>query len=110
MRWLCRIADSLAKESCYIRSTLKSPMNQSQQRRILKTIAALAIVSALLLLLFPHAIGSHAIPFLWLALVPVVFALLEIPSSQRLPVQVINPAARCHSVLPARFQRPPPSA
>lgn len=85
-------------------------MNQPQQRRVLKTIAALAIVSALLLLLFPHAIGSHAIPFLWLALAPVVFALLEIPSSQRLPVQVINPVARRQPALPTRFQRPPPSA
>lgn len=84
-------------------------MNQPQQRRIFKAIAVLAIVSVLLLLLFPHA-GSHFAPLLWLAIVPVIFALLEIPSSQRLPVQTLHPTALRQPALPTRFQRPPPSA
>ncbi len=84
-------------------------MNRTFQRRIVKAIAALAIVSALLLMLFPHA-GSHAAPLLWLALVPVVFSLLEIPASPRLPIQTIRPTELRQSSLPARFQRPPPSA
>jgi hypothetical protein len=84
-------------------------MNRTLQQRILKVIAALAIVFALLLL-FPHATGSHSAIFFWLALFPVIAALLEIPSSERIPAQASQPTPLRRPSLPARFQRPPPSA
>jgi hypothetical protein len=85
-------------------------MNQTRQSRILRAITALAIVCSLLFLLFPHAIGSHSAPLFWLALSSVlVFAILDIPSSQRLPVQVVCSATLRKPFISARFQRPPPS-
>ncbi|HTV06275.1 MAG TPA: hypothetical protein VME86_12975 [Acidobacteriaceae bacterium] len=85
-------------------------MNTSHQRRFLRVIATLAIVSAFLLFLFPHT-GPHSAPPLWLALAPtLIFAILEIPSSQRLPIQTVRPTELRQPSLPARFQRPPPSA
>jgi hypothetical protein len=41
-------------------------MTQSHQRRAIKAIAVLALLSVLLLFLLPHTIGSHTAPFLWL--------------------------------------------
>ena len=80
------------------------------QRRELKAIAVLALTIALLLLLLPHTIGPHSPQLIFLALVPVfLFAIVDIPFPQRLPVQADRPAKLAEVEPSVLFQRPPPS-
>jgi hypothetical protein len=84
-------------------------MIQPQHRRSLFLVAAIAIGIALLLLLVPHGQpGGHD---QWLAILPLLFAGLISPLSLLSPLtrRYLAPTVDA-PVLPASFQRPPPTA
>jgi hypothetical protein len=83
-------------------------MNRPQIIRGWKTLALLATLLAVLILLLPHATDHHA-PTLVFLLVPIfLFALLDTLAPQPLPATTsINPSHP--PTRPTLFQRPPPT-
>ena len=90
--------------------TLPRAMSSSQQR-IFKTIAVAAILTALVLLLLPHALHHHGLVFTCFLLLPVfLFDRVNIPYSLCPIEQASKLYLRQAPTLFSRFQRPPPAA
>jgi hypothetical protein len=82
-------------------------VNEFRHRRGWATIAVIAIVAALVLLLIPHSHSGDS--GAWLAILPILFFGVISPLSLLSPLAYFymgrTPAA---TVFPVRFQRPPP--
>ena len=82
-------------------------MNPGRLERIFGTVAVVAVVAALLLLLVPHGHAAGAPD--WLAILPLLFVGVISPLSLLAPLanDYIGRAPDA-PLLPALFQRPPP--
>ena len=75
-----------------------------------RTIAALAVLIALVLLLIPHSPHQHGFLFLSFLLIPVfLFGRVDVPCSLW-PIGQSKIVYRRVDILFSRFQRPPPPA
>lgn len=80
-------------------------------QRALRTIAALAILMALVLLLLPHSPQHHGVVFACLLLLPVfLFDRVNVPQSLWAAGQTNQVLLPRKPTLSPRFQRPPPRA
>ncbi len=84
---------------------------RNNRQRVLRSIAAFAIVIALVLLLVPHFAHHHGIVLTCFLLLPVfLFGKVELPLSLWPIEQIGKVAFRQIVICSSRFQRPPPPA
>ena len=83
----------------------------NSQQRAFKTIAVLAVLIALVLLLLPHSSHQHGLVFICFLLLPVfLFGRVDVPLSLWPIGQTSKILFRQIPTHPSRFQRPPPPA